>query len=509
MERSHEAKGHTCGADGRGKSDGRVVPEKPPNKGARDSVAPLAEAAEGRRPTEGNAWQVATPRTQSRTRVSIGLQGVREVARRDSRLRFTALLHHVTVECLREAYYALKRDAAPGVDGVTWRQYGEDLDERLQDLHARVHRGSYRAQPSRRVYIPKPDGRERPLGVAALEDKVVQQAVAVVLGAVYEEDFLGFSYGFRPGRNPHNALDALWVALMRWKVNWVLDADIKGFFDTIDHRWMLRFLEHRIADRRVLRLIGKWLRAGVCEDGEWSETDCGTPQGAVISPLLANVYLHYVLDLWAHQWRRRHAKGDVILVRYADDFVLGFQYCDEARRFLHALEERMSRFGLALHPEKTRLIEFGRFAAERRNFRGDVKPETFDFLGFTHLCGTKRKGSGFILQRKTAAPRLRATLREVKVALMDRRHEPVSCVGAWLHSVVQGFFNYHAVPGNMPALETFRREVSRYWLHALRRRGQRHPMNWARFRKLVRHWIPPLAILHPHPSERFYATHPR
>ena len=444
-----------------------------------------------------------------RTSVSTGLRGVREAARRDKGVRFTALLHHVTVGRLREAFYALKRDAASGVDGLTWKQYEEDLEERLPDLHERVHRGSYRAQPSRRVYIPKADGRRRPLGIAALEDKIVQQALAVVLNAIYEEDFLGFSYGFRPGRSAHDALDALWVGIMRGKVDWVLDADIQGFFDTIDHEWLLKFLEHRIADRRILRLIRKWLGAGVSEDGTWSRTEVGTPQGAVISPLLANVYLHYVLDLWANQWRRRYAKGDVIIVRYADDFVLGFRYLNEAQRFLQELRERMKRFGLTLHSEKTRLIEFGRYAAERRKARGEGKPETFDFLGFTHLSGKKQKNKGFILRRKTATKRLRTKLREVRDALLQRRHEPIRKLGAWLRTVVQGYNNYHAIPGNMAALETFRREVCRYWLRALRRRSQRHRMNWGRFRKLITRWIPKLTILHPYPTVRFYAKHPR
>ena len=436
------------GMHARGKSDGRVVPEKPPNN---DGDDPSAEAVEGRRSTEGNTLPEAASRTQSRLDAWIALQRVREVARRDRRARFTALLHHVTVDLLRESFYALKRHAAPGVDGLTWEQYEADLEDRIPDLHRRVHLGTYRAQPSRRTFIPKADGRMRPLGIAALEDKIVQQAVVSVLNQIYEVDFLGFSYGFRPGRGPHDALDALWVGLMGKKVNWVLDADIRGFFDAIDHGWLVKFLEHRIADRRVLRLIQKWLRAGVSEDGQWSKTEVGTPQGAVASPLLANVFLHYVFDLWVQQWRTKFATGDMIVVRYADDFVVGFQHRRDAERFLQELGGRMEKFGLALHPEKTRLIEFGRFAAENRRKRGEGKPETFTFLGFTHICGRKHWSGGFIVKRKTAAKRLRAKLREVKEALLRRRHEPIPELGAWLRSVMRGYFNYHGVPGNTAA----------------------------------------------------------
>jgi len=492
---------HTCG-----KSDGRIVPKKPPNKG---SVNVPAEAAEGRRPTKGNTVQTATPRTQCRPRVSTGLKRVREVARRDRRARFTALLHHVTVDLLRESFYALKREAAPGVDGRTWRQHEAELEDRLPDLHLRVQRGTYRAQPSRRLYIPKLDGRKRPLGIAALEDKIVQRAVVSVLNQIYEEDFLGFSYGFRPGRSQHDALDALWVGIMGKKVSWVLDADIRGFFDTIDHGWLLRFLEHRIADRRMLRLIRKWLRAGVSEDGEWSRTEVGTPQGAVISPLLANVFLHYVLDLWVQQWRSQHATGDVIIARYADDFVMGFQYRGEAERFLRDLRDRMEKFGLALHPEKTRLIEFGRFAAENRRRRGEQKPETFDFLGFTHICGVKRWSKGFIVKRVTVAKRLRTKLKGIRNVLLRGRHRPIPVQGAWLRRVMQGYFNYHAIPGNMAALAALRKQVTRAWLHALRRRSQRHRLTWARFQRYVDLWLPSPRILHPYPNDRFYAKHPK
>jgi RNA-directed DNA polymerase len=504
--RPEKATSRTSGMHGEGKSDGCIVPTKPPNK---DGPPTSAEGVEGRRPTEGNTLPLAPCRTQSRVDGLSGLQRVREAARQDKRARFTALLHHVTVDLLRDSFFALKRQAAPGVDGVTWQEYEDGLDDRLVDLHRRVHTGTYRAQPSKRAYIPKPDGRKRPLGIAALEDKIVQQAVVTVLNQIYEVDFLGFSYGFRPGRSAHDALDALWVGIMGKKVNWVLDADIQSFFDTISLEWLVKFLEHRIADQRLLRLIRKWLRAGVSEDGQWTKSEVGTPQGAVASPLLANVFLHYVFDLWVQQWRTKFATGEVIVVRYADDFLVGFQYRHEAERFLRELRERFGKFGLALHPDKTRLIEFGRFAARDRQQRGQGKPETFDFLGFTHCCGRKRQSGGFHVRRKTVSKRLRAKLRGVKEALLKRRHEPLSQQIAWLQGVVRGYFNYHAIPGNMPVLETFRREAIRFWLRALRRRSQRHRLSWERFGQLTDLCIPKPKILHPHPNERFYAKHPK
>ncbi len=424
-------------------------------------------------------------------------------------MRFTALLHHVTPDMLQDSYFELKRTAVPGVDGVTWHAYGQDLEERIDDLHSRVHRGAYRAKPSKRAWIPKADGRQRPLGMAALEDKIVQQAVKTVLEQIYEEDFLGFSYGFRPGRGCHNALDALHVGIEHRKVNWVLDADIRGFFDNIDHEWMLKFLQHRIADRRILRLIQKWLTAGVSEDGQWTRTTVGTPQGSVISPLLANVFLHYVLDLWANRWRERHARGTIIVVRYADDFVMGFQSQADAERFLRELQARMEKFGLQLHPEKTRLIEFGRYAAERREKRGDGKPESFNFLGFTHCCGKTRKGA-FTIKRKTIAKRLRAKLLDIKQQLRFRMHSKVSEVGSWLRSVVRGWLNYHAVPGNINCLGEFCTQVERLWLRVLRRRSQKgRSWTWTRFQRLARRWLPKAQILHPYPDERFAVTHPR
>jgi RNA-directed DNA polymerase len=437
---------------------------------------------------------------------------VREAAIRDKRMRFTSLLHYVDEVLLRDAYRSLNRKATPGVDGVTWQEYGEGLEERLRNLKDRVHRGTYRAEPSKRTYIPKADGRMRPLGIASLEDKIVQQAVVMVLNQIYEEDFLGFSYGMRPGRNQHQALDALWVAFMEKKnVNWVLDADIRGFFDAIDHGWLMKFLEHRIADRRVLRLIQKWLRAGVSEDGEWSKTTVGTPQGAVISPLLANVYLHYALDLWIEDWRHKRAQGDVAAVRFADDFVVGFEQKLDAERFHRELGERLKKFGLELHPEKTRLIEFGRFAEINRERRGEGKPETFGFLGFTHSCTRYSASPRGVLRRRTIRKRLVSKLHEVKKELRLWRHRPIPEQGAWLRSVVRGFFNYHAVPTNFDSLVRFRHQAARHWFYSLRRRSQkaRRRMNWQKFYPILNRWLPRPAILHPYPHVRFYRHHPR
>jgi group II intron reverse transcriptase/maturase len=438
-----------------------------------------------------------------------GLSRVREAAKKDGKLRFTALLQHVTVERLRDSYYSLKKQAAPGADGVTWEEYGRDLEVRLQDLHQRVHRGVYRAQPSRRVLIPKPDGRQRPLGVAALEDKVLQHAIGTVLNQVWEEDFLGFSSGFRPGRSQHDALDALYVGIKRKRVSWVLDLDIRAFFDTIDHAWMVQFIEHRIGDRRIVRLLQKWLKAGVLEQGRWSETEQGTPQGSVISPVLANLYLHYVLDLWVNHWRRQKATGEVMIVRYADDAILGFQTRGDAERFLAECRERLGKFGLELHPEKTRLIEFGMYAAERRNKRGEGKPETFDFLGFTHFCGTNRKTGQFEISRKTIGKRMTAKLKEIAAKLRQRLHESIGDNLKWLQSVVRGYFQYHAVPGNWKRLKEFRKNVLWLWHRTLRRRSDRTRWTWDRFRKLLVDQIPEVRILHPFPNVRFDAKYSR
>jgi len=488
----------------REKSDHAIVARKPAN----DVEPSTVESVEPRAGAKGNASQQSTGRAQSRETVSQALERIRKAARERKTEKFTALLHHISPELLAEAFDELKEDAAAGIDGLTWKTYEADLERKLEDLHARVHRGAYRALPSRRVYIPKPDGGQRPLAIAALEDKIVQRATAAVLNAIYEEDFLGFSYGFRPGRGAHDAMDALCTGIISKKVNFILDADIRSFFDTVNHEWLIRFAEHRIGDRRIIRLIQKWLKVGVLEDGIVTASDRGTGQGAVISPLLANVYLHYVLDLWAEGWRRREATGEMIIVRYADDFIIGFQHEADAQRLLDAMRERLREFSLTLHPEKTRLIEFGRFAAENRKRRGLGKPETFDFLGFTFICGKSRRGK-FQLIRKTRRDRMRTKLREIKRELRLRMHEPIPKQGKWLANVVGGYFNYHAVPTNRRALMAFRFFVTELWRRTLRRRSQKDGMTWQRMTRLAADWLPPPRVLHPWPTARFAVTHPR
>ncbi len=487
---------------GREKSDRVVVPGKSPN----NAVGTAAEGMEERTLAKGNAGEAGIHRTQSRDRMNQRLARVRQAAERDRKQQFSALLHHVyNVDTLAFAYWSLDRDSAPGIDGVTWRSYGEALEANLQDLSSRLKRGGYRASAVRRVFIPKADGRQRPLGVPTLEDKIVQRALVEVLNAIYEVDFLGFSYGFRPGRSQHNALDAVTVGLEKRKVNWVLDADIRGFFDTLNHEWLIKFVEHRIADARVVRLIRKWLRAGVVQDGVRTVSEVGTPQGGSISPLLANIYLHYVLDLWADQWRNRHARGDVIIVRYADDFAVGFQHRDEAERFLADLRERFAAFDLELHPDKTRLLEFGRFAANNRKKRGDGKPETFDFLGFTHICGRTRKGK-FKVLRQTMRKRFQAKLKEVERLFRKRWHWSIPEVGRWLAAVVRGHVRYYGVPGNGPRISAFRFAIGRLWFRALRRRSQNDRSSWKRARRLIDKYIPGARICHPYPNQRLRVT---
>ncbi len=481
------------------KSDSFVVPEKCLNKGC--GAPQTAEGVEGRRLTKGKSVQQTKRRTQSRESLQQALDRIRQAARRDKQQQFTALWHHVyNLERLEKAYKGLNRKAAAGVDRITWQEYGENLEEDLEDLSGRLKRGAYQARPVRRTYISKSDGRQRPLGVTALEDKIVQSASAEVLNAVYEQDFLGFSYGFRPGRSQHNALDAITVGIKKRKVNWVLDADIRGFFDAINHEWLIRFLEHRIGDQRVIRHVKKWLKAGVLENGKVTWEEDGTPQGGVISPLLANIYLHYVFDLWIQAWRKR-AEGDVMVVRYADDFVVGFQYREEAERFMIELRERLAKFGLELHPDKTRLIEFGRFADSNRQKRGEGKPDTFDFLGFTHACGKTRKGY-FQVVRLTIKKRFRAKLKALKAEFRDRLHLSIPEVGKWLKTVMNGYYQYHAVPGNSRILWAFRYHVGRLWFRALKRRSQRSKLTWERMERIIDRQLPRPRILHPYPDQR-------
>src|SRR5262244_1000195 len=489
---------------GGGKSDPGVVAVKPANNAEQSAAEPV----EPRTGTKGNADQQSTRQAQDWERVSQALARIRQAAKLRKKERFTSLLHHVSIDLLRFSFFALKKDAAPGVDGLAWQDYETRLEDNLEDLHARVHRGAYRALPSRRQYIPKADGRQRPIAVCALEDKIVQRATAAVLNAIYEEDFLGFSYGFRPKRSPHDALDALYVGITTTKVNWILEVDIRSFFDEVNREWLTRFLEHRIADPRVLRLIQKWLKAGVLEDGVVTVGEKGTGQGTVISPLLANIYLHYSFDLWAERRRRREATGNVILVRYADDIVIGFENETAARRFWEAMRERLQKFSLSLHPDKTRLIEFGRFAAANRKRRGLGKPETFNFLGFTFISGKSRRGH-FLIKRKTRRDRMQAKLQEIKKELRERMHQPIPKQGQWLKQIVTGYFHYHAVPTNSRALARFRHHIAHLWLRVLRRRSQRDGFTWERIEKLVDEWLPKTLILHPWPSERFAVNHPR
>jgi RNA-directed DNA polymerase len=484
--------------NGRGKSDSSVVPGKPPNEAERSAE----EEVEGRGLAKGNLVEGNALRAQHRAGAPSALDRIRQAARKDRKQRFTTLLHHVyDIDRLRAAYGEIERNAAAGIDGETWRHYGENLEANLRDLVERLKRGAYRAKPVRRAYIPKADGRQRPLGVPTLEDKIVQRSVVEVLSAIYETDFLGFSYGFRPGRSPHHALDALTVGIETRKVNWVLDADIRGFFDTLDHGWLVKFVEHRVGDRRVVRLIQKWLAAGVLEDGKRTRSEVGTVQGGSVSPLLANIYLHYVFDLWVQQWRKKQAHGDVIVVRFADDFVVGFQHRQEAERFLVELRERLAKFGLALHPDKTRLVEFGRYANTNRRDRGDGKPGTFNFLGFTHSCGKTRKG-WFTVLRQTMRTRWQAKLRELKVELRRRMHSPIPEQGAYLRSVVLGHTRYYGVPRNGPALGAFRRAVGWLWRLVLRRRSQGNHLSWHRMTRIIERWLPHPHICHPYPNQR-------
>jgi RNA-directed DNA polymerase len=485
------------------KSYAVVVPTKLRNKEAEAGAEATADVVEGRTATRRNPIKSNTCRTQSRENVENALERVRQAAKQHRTMKFTALLHHVTVERLKQAYAKTRKQASAGIDGVTWDEYGKRLEENIRELHGRIHRGAYRPEPTRRVYIPKAEGGRRPLGIATIEDKIVQRAVGEVLNAIYEEDFLGFCYGFRMGRSQHDALDALTTALDRKRVNWVLDVDIQSFFDTVRHEWMRKFLEHRIGDKRVVRLILKWLAAGVMENGEWTESESGTPQGATISPLLANIYLHYAFDQWAHRWRGT-ARGQVVMVRFADDFVVGFEHLADAERFREELGARLRKFGLVMHPGKTRLLEFGRYAAERRRRRGEGKPETFRFLGFVHICTTDRRGR-YAIRRLTDPKRMRRKLHQLHEELERRRHDPIPAQGAWLRSVIRGFDQYHGVPNNIDALEAFRHGVFRLWMNALRRRSQTSRITVERMVRLSEKWFPHAKIVHPWPQQRFDA----
>lgn len=483
--------------DEHGQSDGGIVPAKSSNK------PQGAEKTEERPPAKGNAPEGPSRRTQSRDAgMMVTLERIREAVKRDKEEKLTSLYHHVyKVEHLREAYFGLKRNAAPGVDDETWQHYGENLAANLEDLSSRLARGAYRPLPVRRKYVEKQDGRQRPLGVPALEDKIVQSVTAQILSVIWEEEFMGFSYGFRPRRSPHHALDALSVGVTQKRVNWVLDADLRGFFDTISHDWLVKFVQHRIGDKRIISLIQKWLKAGVLEEGQWTLSEDGTPQGGIVSPVLANIYLHYAFDLWAHQWRKRKARGDVIIVRYADDFVVGFEHRAEAEQFQKELAERLAEFNLELNEQKTRLIEFGRFAAANRAKRGEGKPETFDFLGFTHICGVTSKGR-FTVRRKTMRKRFQGKLKEIKRKLRLRMHWPVPEQGKWLRSVLRGHYQYYGVPLNSIMLKNFHYQVKRLWRQSLSRRSQKGYVTWERMDRLTRKWLPNPRIYHPFPSQR-------
>ncbi len=484
---------------GHGKSDSSVVPEKSPN----EAEVRAEEVMEGRGLATGNSPKQNRLRTQGRIGLRNALERVRQAATEDRKQKLTALYHHVyEVSRLRKAYLEIRRDAAAGIDEVTWEEYGKELEKNLQGLSARLRRGAYRARPVKRVFIPKADGRQRPLGIPALEDKIVQRAVVEVLNAIYESEFLGFSYGFRPKRSQHQALDALAVGIWNKKVNWVLDADIRSFFDTLNHEWLVKFVEHRVGDTRIVHLIQKWLSAGVSIEGKRIAVEEGTVQGGSISPLLANIYLHYVVDLWVQKWRSTLARGDVIVVRYADDFVMGFENRHEAEQFQTELRERLKQFGLELHPEKTRLIEFGRHATARRKKHGQGKPETFNFLGFTHICGKTRRGA-FTVLRQTMRKKARAKLQEIKAELRRRMHEPIPEQGRYLNSVLQGHYRYYGVPFNAPALGAFQIAVAWIWQRVLKRRGQRHRLTRPRLNAMFKRWLPQPRIFHPYPSQRF------
>ena len=459
-------------------------------------TAKATSCSEGRPQPLRTSHEERQVQTQSWTPLHVNLVRVNDAAKRSRQTQFTALLHHVDVDALARAFERLRRKAAPGVDGMKVTAYEAQLEDNLRALHARLHGGLYWPLPARRTYIPKADGGKRPLGVLALEDKIVQGAVAEVLNAVYEADFCDCSFGFRPMRSPHDALRMVHAAIMTERVNWIVEADIRNFFGQVDHGWLIRMLELRIADPRILRLIRQWLRAGVLEDGVYTETVEGTPQGAGISPLLANVYLHYALDLWARQWEGRHATGRMRLVRFADDYLLTFERREDAERMLAALPDRLAKFGLCLHEGKTRLVRFGRYAATDRAKRGEGRPETFDFLGFTHYCGTTRKGR-FMVMRKTQRTRMIRKLKELRREMKLRRHASLLAQRKWLAAVLRGHYGYFGITGNGRSIACFHIQIVKWWRWVLRRRGQRPKLPWERFNAILeRFTLPRPRIVH-------------
>lgn len=483
------------------KSDDFVLPEKQANNKSVSTGS--AEHVEGRRSTKRKEGQLDTGQTQGWETVQRKLELLHQKARGDKKLRFNSIMHHVwNPLVLLRAYQNIKSSASAGVDGQTYDDYGANLNENLAKLSERLRQGGYHAKPVRRVYIPKADGKRRPLGIPVHEDKIVQRAVTMVLNTIYEADFQGFSYGFRPKRSQHQALDALYAGLMTRRVRWILDADIENFFGQVDHDWLIRFMQHRIADSRILRLIVKWLKAGIMVKGILTQAEEGTPQGGSISPLLANIYLHYVMDLWTQQWRTKKAQGELIIVRYADDAVLGFQHNMDCERYLAELKDRLAQFGLSLNLQKTRLLEFGRYAIPNRANRGEGKPETFDFLGFTHICGKTLQGN-FTIIRHTIKKRLRTKVLLIKEELRKRMHMRIADTGKWLTRVLAGHYRYYGVSGNLDTMEQFRYQILVRWFSILKRRSQQRTLKWTDMDKIARQWLPRPKVYHDHPLERF------
>jgi RNA-directed DNA polymerase len=455
--------------------------------------------------TKRNSEQPAVTATQRAGQTMNGLDRIRQAAKNDKTVRFNNLLHHVTTSLLFNAYYALKRKAKSGVDGETWQSYGaSNLSEKLKDLHVKIQSGRYKPKPSKRIWIEKEDGKLRPIGISCLEDKIVQQALVMVLQEIYETEFKGFSYGFRPKKSQHQALDAVYIMLTTRRVNWILDADIKGCYDNINHEWLIKFLQARIADKRVIELVVKMLRAGIMDEGQKHPTEMGLAQGSVASPFFANIFLHYVLDLWADQWRKTQAKGECFIIRYADDFILGFQHKEDAEKMHAELAGRLEQFGLNLHETKTQLIEFGRFAEERRHAEKLGKPKVFNFLGFTHCCSKRRLDGAYTVKRITIKSKMRKKIREVREILYKNRARPVREQAKWIKGVVQGHFNYYGVPGNTHALKQFRTQINVVWFKALRRRSQKAvKLTWQKMKIIIAATMPKVRITHPYPSQRF------